>query len=142
MAPGLQEARPGRVFVGRLPTGSDLVDEIELFATDHDVPAAWVSAIGAVSRASFAYYNQTMRQYKEMASARHHELIGFVGNLSIREGRPFRHAHASFGDINGEMLGGHLLKGCVVWVAEVEIRELLGVELVRELDEATGLAVW
>ena len=142
MATGLREAQPGRSFVGRLPTGTDLVEEIERLAAEREVRAAWVSVVGAVSRAAFAYYNQTILQYKEMSSPQHHELFGFVGNLSMRDGRPFLHAHAGFSDINGEPLGGHLLKGCVVWVAEVEIRELIGVELVRELDEQTGLALW
>lgn len=128
--------------MGRLQTGSDLLEEIETFAARHDVRAAWISVVGAVSRSAYAYYNQTTRQYKEMASPRHHELLGFVGNLSMRDGRPFLHAHAGVADINGEVVAGHLLKGCVVWVAEVEIRELLGVELARELDELTGLALW
>lgn len=142
MATGLREAQPGRVFVGRLPTGSDLLAEIESFAAGHDLRAAWVSMVGALSRSAYAYYNQTTRQYKEMASPRHHELFGFVGNLSIRDGRPFLHAHAGMADINGEVVAGHLLPGCTVWVAEVEIRELLGIELTRELDELTGLALW
>ena len=142
MATGLREAQPGRVFVGRLPTGSDLVEEVERFAAEHQLRAAWVSAVGALSRSAYAYYNQTTRQYKEMASPRHHELLGFVGNLSMRDGRPFLHAHAGVADINGEVVAGHLLPGCTVWVAEVEIRELLGVELTRELDELTGLALW
>jgi len=35
-----------------------------------------------------------------------------------------------------------LRKDCTVWVAEVEIRELTGVELIRQHDERTGLALW
>lgn len=142
MATGLREAGPGRTFIGRLPTGSDLLEEIERFCVENQVQAGWVSVLGAVSRAAFAYYNQTTLQYKEMLSPRHHEIIGFVGSVSMRDGRPSLHAHGSFGDINGEMLGGHLLAGCTVWVAEVEIRELTGVSLVREHDERTGLALW
>jgi uncharacterized protein len=142
MATGLREARTGRTFIGRLPTGSDLVEEIERFAAENRVNAAWVTAVGAVSRASFAYYNQTTLQYKEMASPRHHEISGFTGNLSIRDGRPYLHVHANFADIEGETLGGHLLPGCVVSVAEVEIRELTDVALIREHDEQTGLAIW
>ncbi len=142
MSTGLQEAQAGRTFIGRLPTDTDLVEEIERFCAENGVQAAWVSVVGAVRRAAYAYYNQTMLQYKEMASPRHHEITGFVGNVSIRDGRPFLHAHATFADINGESVAGHLLKGCVVWVAEVEIRELSGVELVRQHDELTGLALW
>jgi predicted DNA-binding protein with PD1-like motif len=142
MATGLREAQAGRTFIGRIPTDTDLVEEIERFCSEQDVRAGTVSAVGAMRRAAYAYYNQTTLQYKEMASPRHHELSGFVGNVSIRDGRPFLHAHATFADINGECVAGHLLKGCVVWVAEVEIRELTGVELVRQHDELTGLALW
>ena len=142
MALGLQQAQLGRTFIGRIPTDSDLVEEIEHFCDENGVQAASVSVVGAMQRAAYAYYNQTTLQYKEMASPRHHELSGFVGNISMRDGRPFLHAHATFADINGECVAGHLLKGCVVWVAEVEIRELTGVEVVRQHDERTGLALW
>ena len=142
MGAGLQQAHVGRTFIGRIPTDSDLVEEIERFCAETRVQAASVSAVGAVQRAAYAYYNQTTLQYKEMASARHHELSGFVGNISLRDGRPFLHAHATFADINGECVAGHLLKGCVVWVAEIEIRELTGVELMRQHDQRTGLALW
>jgi len=142
MATGLQQAQIGRTFVGRISTDADLVEEIERFCAEAGVQAAWVSVVGAVRRAAYAYYNQTTLGYKDMVSPRHHEISGFVGNISIRDGRPFLHAHATFADINGECVAGHLLKGCVVWVAEVEIRELTGVELVRLHDEQTGLALW
>ena len=42
----------------------------------------------------------------------------------------------------GATVGGHLLRGCEVFVAEVMIREITGVSLVRDPDEATGLALW
>lgn len=42
---------------------------------------------------------------------------------------------------NGATVGGHLLAGIEVSVAEVIIRELVGVALVRQFDEETGLAV-
>jgi uncharacterized protein len=142
MSTDLHQAQMGRTFIGRLPTDTDLVEEIQQFCADAGVQAAWVSAVGAVRRAAYAYYNQTTLQYKEMSSPRHHEIAGFVGNISVRDGRPFLHAHATFADINGECVAGHLVKGCVVWVAEVEIRELRGVELVRQHDELTGLALW
>ena len=136
------EASPGRVWVGRLEPGDDLVEEIERMCVEHNVRAAWVSAIGAVKRAAFAYYEQNDRRYLELASGEHHEIIGFVGNISMRDDRPFLHAHATFGDRSGAAVGGHLLKGCEVFAAEIQVREMTGVELVRTPDEVTGLALW
>jgi hypothetical protein len=136
------EAAPGRTFVGRLATGSDLVAEIERMCAAREIRAAWVSVVGAVQHAAFAYYDQEERRYVELASDEHHEIAGFVGNVSLRDGQPFLHAHASFGDRQGGTLTGHLLPGCRVWAAEVTLREMTGVELERTPDEVTGLSLW
>jgi predicted DNA-binding protein with PD1-like motif len=142
MSAGFQAATPGRTLIGRLPKGADLVEGIQALCEEHGIRAAWVEAVGAVSRLTFAHYDQAERRYQEKTSSDHHEMSGFVGNISLRDGRPFLHAHASFADREGVTRGGHLVPGSTVWVAEVRIVELEGVELIRELDEETGLALW
>jgi len=136
------EATAGRAFVGRLAAGTDLVAEIERLCAEQGVVAAQVTVIGAVRRVSYAYYEQDDHRYLELASTTHHEVVGFVGNVSLRDDRPFLHAHATFADAGGATVGGHLLRGCEVFAAEVMIRELGGVSLVRVPDEETGLALW
>lgn len=142
MASQFWEASGGRVLVGRLATGSDLVEEIERACGEHSVLAASVSVIGAVRRAAYAYYEQEEHRYLELGSTTHHEITGFVGNVSERDGRPFLHAHATFADADGATVGGHLLRGIEVFAAEVVITELRDVTLVRQHDEETGLALW
>ena len=142
MAAHIWEANAGRAFVGRLETGDDLVQTIEGICIEHEIRAAWVSAIGAVRHASFAYYEQNEQRYLELESDEHHEITGFIGNVSMREGRPFLHAHATFCARTGAAVGGHLLPGCEVFAAEVTIREMTGVELVRTPDEESGLSLW
>jgi predicted DNA-binding protein with PD1-like motif len=136
------QADAGRAFVGRLATGSDLVAEIERFCLEREVVAAQVTVIGAVRSARFAYYEQVEHRYADLGSETHHEIVGFVGNVSLRDNRPFLHAHATFADAAGATVGGHLLPGCEVFAAEVMIRELGDVSLVRIHDEETGLALW
>ena len=142
MPAGFQELTAGRGFVGRLETGADLVDEIERFCAEHGVLAAQVTVIGAVRKAAFSYYEQHEHAYQPLSSETHHEIVGFTGNVSLRDDRPFLHAHATFADAAGATVGGHLVRGCEVFAAEVMIRELRGVSLVRVPDEATGLALW
>lgn len=136
------EAKAGRAFVGRLATGTDLVAEIERFCLERDVTAAQVTVIGAVRRARYAYYEQDDHRYRELESETHHEIVGFVGNISLRDDKPFLHAHATFADADGATVGGHLLRGIEVFAAEVMIRELGDVSLVRLSDEETGLSLW
>lgn len=142
MPAGFQELSAGRGFVGRLETGSDLVAEIERFCLEHGVVAAQVTVIGALRRAAYSYYEQHDHRYLELSSDTHHEIVGFTGNVSLRDDKPFLHAHATFADAFGATVGGHLLRGCEVFAAEVMIRELSGVSLVRTFDEETGLALW
>jgi len=136
------EAHAGRAFVGRLETGSDLVEEIERYCAEQGILAAQVTVIGAVRRARYAYYEQDDHRYLELESDRHHEVVGFTGNVSLKDDRPFLHAHATFADATGATVGGHLLRGIEVFAAEVMIREVAGVSLVRLPDEETGLALW
>ena len=136
------EAQAGRAFVGRLATGTDLLAEIERFCTERDIRSAWVSVVGAVSHAAFGGYEQQERRYLELSSDFHHEITSFTGNISMRDGRPFLHAHAGFASRDGGSVGGHLLPGCTVFVGEATIREMSGVELERVADEITGLALW
>ena len=136
------QTTPGRTFVGRLATGSDLVEEIERVCAEQGILAAHVTVVGAATRAAFAYYDQEKQGYDEMHSVAHHEIAGFIGNISLRDGTPFLHAHCSFGDASGGAVTGHLVRGTVVFVAEVTITEWTGISLVRTHDEATGLALW
>ena len=136
------EATAGRAFAGRLATGSDLVEEIERHCAEHGITAAQVTVIGAVRRARYAYYEQGEQRYLDLETDTHHEITGFVGNISLREDRPFLHAHATFADGGAGGVGGHLRRGTEVFAAEVMIRELGGVSLIRLHDEETGLALW
>jgi predicted DNA-binding protein with PD1-like motif len=136
------EAKPGRTFVGRLATGSDLVEEIERTCADRGISAGEVTVVGAVRTAAYAFYEQSQQRYVELASSDHHELAGFVGNISLRDGKPFLHAHCTLADEAGGTVSGHLLRGTEVFVAEVNITEWTDVSLVRAHDETTGLALW
>ncbi|HET7686597.1 MAG TPA: DUF296 domain-containing protein [Candidatus Limnocylindria bacterium] len=136
------QTQPGRTLVGRLRTGSDLVEEIERTCAERGILAAHVTVVGAVTRAAFAYYDQAKQAYDELHSEAHHEIAGFIGNISLRDNKPFLHAHCSFGDASGGAVTGHLVRGTVVFVAEVTITEWTDLSLVRTHDEATGLALW
>jgi predicted DNA-binding protein with PD1-like motif len=138
----LLEAHHGRIFVGRLATGSDLIEEIQAFCRERSILAAWVDAVGAMQHVEYAFYDQEERRYLPLSSDTHHEMAGFSGNISDRDGKPFLHAHATFADASGAPVTGHLMPGCKVWVAEIRITELADVSLVRVHDERTGLALW
>lgn len=134
--------RPGAIHLLSLDRGDDLIDTITGYAADRGITAAWFTYLGAVTRASLRYYDQRDLVYRDLELDRPLEVLSGVGNITLRDGAPFVHTHAAFGDADGTAWGGHLNRGCRVFALEVRLEELDGEAPVRLPDPATGLALW
>ena len=131
----------GRNFLVRAEYDSDLVQFITELAEGKGIIAATFTAIGALKRAKLGFYDQEKHEYQEITLDSPHEIASCVGNVSVKDGRPFVHAHAVLADKNGNTKAGHLLEG-IVFAAEVHLRELKGANLERKYDKVTGLSLW
>jgi hypothetical protein len=70
------------------------------------------------------------------------EILNLHGNVSVREGKPFVHAHIVLSDARGRVFGGHVLPGTKLFACEIFIDEFEGEELVRVHDQRTGSYLW
>jgi len=132
----------GRVFLGRLPYESDLLDALTAFCADNGLNAAFLSAIGALTMATIGFYNQEDKSYETILIEETLELASLTGNLSLKDGKPMVHAHVVLSRENGEAVAGHLMSPTRVFAGEVFAAELRGEPLAREFDETTGLTLW
>jgi len=137
-----QVGEKGRTWIGRIPFRGDLLENIQEFAAKENINCARVEVIGAVEKAVISYFNQDQRVYEDRELNEHLEIINCLGNLSIREGKPAAHLHINLGDSEGNVKGGHLQKGTVVFAGEFVIEEILGPKLVRDYDPETDLPLW
>lgn len=131
----------GRTFLVRAEHDSDIIDFITEFAMKNDIITATFTAIGALKTAKLGFYDQGKHVYSEIMVAAPQEIACCVGNISLKEGKAFVHAHTVVADENGDTKGGHLLGG-KVFAAEIHITEVVGARLVRKHDAVTGLALW
>jgi len=135
------EYRSGRKFICRLEHDSELLKSITDFVKEKGVKAGVFSVIGAVKGATIAYYDQTKHEYRELQIDGPHEIVSCTGNISLKNGTQFAHAHIVLADERGNVKAGHLVRG-KVFAAELHLRELLGPELVRKHDKLTDLSLW
>ena len=138
----MKEVRRGRVLIGRLDHGADLLGEIASLCRGADIRLARIQAIGAVQKARLAYYDQAGKTYRSFEFSQPLEILSLAGNVSIRDEEPAVHAHLVLGDAKGNAFGGHLAEGTVVFACECIVEELVGAELVRAYDAPTGLPLW
>lgn len=137
------EPKNGRVFLGRFEAGKDLLAELTEFCKSLNIRLGVFSLIGAVRSAKLGYYEQNEKKYTGCVELNKKlEISSCTGNISIKDGEIFVHAHITLADFDGKAFGGHLMPGTEIFAAEFNIQELIGDDLVRGKDEVTGLPLW
>jgi len=136
------EFTPGRYFVGRLPYEKDLITSIENFCRESSIQTATFSVIGAVSSYTIGTYDQNQQVYVTKTETAPLEIVTCIGNVSLKEGSPFIHAHIVLGDEQGKTTSGHLFSETILFAGEITLQEFTGKPLERTYDEKTGLFLW
>lgn len=139
----LREVSAGRRFMGRLPQGADLLEALNELCARENITAGEVRAIGALSKAVLGFYNQQSREYEYITLGRPLEIVSLLGDVSLKDGRPFVHAHVSLGDGQGRLWGGHLAPGSEIFACEVIFTAYEApAAFERQFDQGTGLLLW
>jgi uncharacterized protein len=133
---------PQATFLERLPHGADLLAAIRDVFEGEGCHMGFLTAIGAVERATIAYYNQESRSYEPLSIDEPAEILSCIGNVSRLEGSLVVHAHITLGLRDGTTRGGHLMEGAPIFACELFGVILEGPQLVRAFDEETGLNLW
>jgi hypothetical protein len=138
-------ARAGRVIVGRLHPGADLIGGIEAACDAHGVRfAAVLACYGSLSSAGFMFLQLPAGEDRpRLMPHQMNERVEFMGGQGLvcetPEGGRATHLHGSVSDASGAVLGGHFVAGQnpVYNNMDLVLQELLGVRLVREHDPVT-----
>ncbi len=138
----LIEISSNNIFIGKLSHGCDLLEELTDICIEKNISLGKIEAIGAVQRACIGYYNQTAREYRFLNFDKPSEILNLTGNISIKDNKPFVHAHIVLADETGNSYGGHLAPGTITFACEFIIYSFSGNELKRGMDDTTGLPLW
>jgi predicted DNA-binding protein with PD1-like motif len=132
-----------RKIMGRLQKGDDLLQALTAICQELGITLGEVKALGAVSQARVGFYRQDTRQYEWLDLSMPLEILSLEGNISLKEGKPFVHAHITLSDDAGQAFGGHLSEGTIVFATEFVIQELRAEKVLnRQMDDETGLFLW
>ena len=132
-----------RVVMRRLVPGGDLLEELNKLARTEGIELGALSGIGALRKAAVGIFDIEKSEYAVNKFDEEMEICALTGNISLKEGAPFVHAHLSLSDMQGRAFGGHMMPGCEIFVAEVILWELEGARLERRPQEdCGGLALW
>ena len=136
------EGTLGRVFVLRLEHGERLPDCVEAFAAERGVKRAFCALVGGIDGATIVTGpadGNAMPPQAVLTALTGAQEVAAVGTLfPDAEGLPRLHMHGAFGR-GEEARVGCIRPGIDVWtIGEFVIIELLGLDMTRRRDPATG----
>jgi len=138
----LKLVKAREIFMGKLGYGCDLLEELTNICINRGIKLGRIAAIGAVQKANIGFYNQETRKYRFDIIEKPSEIASLLGNVSLKDGRPFVHAHVTLADEDGKSYGGHLGPGTIVFACEFVLEAFDGPAFNRYADEETGLPLW
>tara|TARA_Y100001970_G_scaffold75887_1_gene96218 strand:+ start:663 stop:1094 length:432 start_codon:yes stop_codon:yes gene_type:complete len=115
-----------------------VMDTITRFCQENSIENAKISGIGAVKDTEIGAYDTVAKKYIRKQFPDVLELVSFEGNVTLKEGSPFTHAHVVLSDHDMKTLGGHLFETTVAAVGEFFLRKFEN-NAYRKMNEDVGL---
>jgi len=123
-----------------LKAGARIPDDILGIAKREKIVTARIEAIGGVEELRLAYFNREAKRYEEHDFKEFLEVTGILGNVTLKDGKPFLHIHGTFGRRDLSTLAGHVMTARVFPLLEVVITPTKNRAL-RRFDDGLGLNV-
>ncbi|MBE9504166.1 MAG: DNA-binding protein [Proteobacteria bacterium] len=137
-----RKVKSSKIYMGRLSHDADLLEELTAVCIKEGITLGRVEAIGAIKKGKVGYYDQSKREYAFLDLNGPLEITALKGNISLKEGTPFVHAHVTLSDNAGQCFGGHLAPGTIIFACEFIIHSFEGEAFERHFDEVTRLPLW
>ena len=124
-----------------LEKGDNINKTFESFAEVKGVGCAWLNGIGALENPEIGYYSLEDKSYHRKTFKGEYELTSLIGNITLKEGKPFSHTHITFSDTEFRVFGGHLFNANITAAGEF-IMQFGSDEINREMNAEIGLPLW
>ena len=126
-----EEQNQMKTYVIRLNPGDDLKESIHEHVRRNKITAGYiVTCVGSLKKAVLRLADERLKTYEETF-----EIVSLVGTVS-QDGV---HLHMSLADATGNVIGGHVKEGCIVYTtAEIVLGQEEGMKFTREYDKETG----
>jgi predicted DNA-binding protein with PD1-like motif len=126
-------------YIVHVEKGEKVVESLTNFCKQNNIHSAQLAGIGAVKNIDIGAYDIDTKDYIHRVFDEILELLSFQGNIALKDGEPFLHAHITLGNHDMEVFGGHLFEMEVAAVGEFIIHDFQN-ETHRKLNEDIGLA--
>ena len=131
----------GSTYALRIDLGEDIVESLKKLCATEQIRLGRVEAIGAADHAVLGVYDLDKKEYYPETIDEFMEITSLNGNITVMDGKPYIHLHATLADQRHTVHGGHVLEMRVGATCEMFVTALEG-EVTRQKDENLGINLW
>ncbi len=136
----MEYQRFGKRYQVRLESGDKLVESLTRLAQSEGIGYAALTGLGAVSSITLAFYNTDSHEYEKHDLEEQMELTSLIGNVALKDDKPFLHVHATLARRDLSAIGGHVFEAVAHSTVEVWLRRE-NAQVRRMPDEESGLSL-
>ena len=134
----MQYKQVDNTYIIYVEQDEDIMATLTQFCKDQKIINGQLSGIGAIKAIDLGIYDLEKKEYVRFIYEDLWELTSFQGNILLKDGDPFIHAHITISDHTLNVKGGHLFEAKVGAVGEFILRKI-DANVKREHDPNIGL---
>ena len=135
----MQYKQDGDTYIIYIEQNERIMETLTRFCKDNNIINPQLSGIGAIKDIELGAYDLEKQEYIKKLYPEIWELTSYQGNVLLKDGEPFIHAHINISDHSLIGKGGHLFEAQVAAVGEFILRKI-NTDGKREFDPNIGLA--
>lgn len=125
-------------YVIRLNKGEEVIQKLKELCKNENIELAEITGLGASNLIEIGVFNVNTKEYKTKIFEGMFEITSLVGNVTRKDGEVYLHIHINFGDEEGNVRGGHLVRTNISATSEIILRKIDG-KVGRKLNDEIGL---
>lgn len=135
----MQYKQDGDTYIIYVQQNEPIMETLTQFCKDNDIQNGQLAGIGAIKEIEIGAYDLDNKEYVRYTLPEIRELVSYQGNIILKDGEPFIHAHVTISGHDLIAKGGHLFEAKVAAAGEFILRKI-DTDGRRELDPHIGLA--
>lgn len=128
-------------YVVRINKGEEIIGQITELCEKENIKTGFVTGLGASDRVVIGLYDTVNKVYKKTELTGPMEITSLIGNISVKDGKPYLHFHINVCDETMSVKGGHLNECYISATAEITITVIDGT-VEREFEPEIGLNLY
>lgn len=125
-------------YIVRLNKGEEVIESLKELCKNENIELAEITGLGASDFVEIGVFNVNTKEYNTKVFEGMFEITSLVGNVTRKESEVYLHIHINFGDEDGMVKGGHLVKSKISATSEIIVRKING-NVGRKLSDEIGL---